>query len=210
MFGTLPGVPGHPDHRLRLLLYAAHLVGAGPHPGRPRRPRRRRGPKLAQLYGINPAKVYVGVFVFSAVSAALAGAVIAPRQPILTSMGFEEVIITFLVVVIGGIGNILGGLTAGFGLGIFMALFGAYVSPAYSMAAAFAVLLVFLVVRPEGLKTGMSTLFRASRHGRSTCSGLAIARGRLLRARRSSAAPSRSTPQPCSSRSSRSCPTATT
>lgn len=110
-------------------------------------------PKLAQLYGINPAKVYIGVFVFAASSAALAGALIAPRSPILTSIGFEEVIITFLVVVIGGIGNILGGLIAGFGLGIFTALFGAYVSPAYSMAAAFAVLLVFLVVRPQGLKT---------------------------------------------------------
>lgn len=110
-------------------------------------------PKLAQLYGINPAKVYIGVFVFAASSAALAGALIAPRSPILTSIGFEEVIITFLVVVIGGIGNILGGLIAGFGLGIFTALFGAYVSPAYSMAAAFAVLLVFLIVRPQGLKT---------------------------------------------------------
>lgn len=110
-------------------------------------------PKLAQLYGINPGKVYLGVFVFSAASAALAGAVIAPQHPILTSMGFEEVIITFLVVVLGGIGNILGGLIAGFGLGIFTALFGAYVSPAYAMAAAFAVLLVFLVIRPQGLKT---------------------------------------------------------
>lgn len=110
-------------------------------------------PKLAQLYGINPAKVYIGVFVFAAASAALAGAVIAPRHPILTSIGFEEVIITFLVVVIGGIGNILGGLIAGFGLGIFTAVFGAYVSPAYSMSAAFAVLLVFLVIRPQGLKT---------------------------------------------------------
>ena len=110
-------------------------------------------PKLAQLYGINPAKVYIGVFVFAAASAALAGAVIAPRHPILTSIGFEEVIITFLVVVLGGIGNILGGLIAGFGLGVFTALFGAYVSPAYSMAAAFTVLLVFLVIRPQGLKT---------------------------------------------------------
>lgn len=110
-------------------------------------------PKLAQLYGINPAKVYVGVFVFAAASAALAAAMIGPRHPILTSIGFEEVIITFLVVVLGGIGNILGGLITGFGLGIFTALFGAYVSPAYAMPAAFAVLLVFLVVRPQGLKT---------------------------------------------------------
>jgi len=109
-------------------------------------------PFLARLYGISPGKIYAGVFVFSAASAALAGALIGPRHPILTSMGFEEVIITFLVVVLGGIGSIIGGLVAGFGLGLFVALFGAYVSPAYAMPAAFAVLLVLLVVRPQGLK----------------------------------------------------------
>lgn len=110
-------------------------------------------PKLAQLYGIDAAKVYLGVFVFAAASAALAGAVIAPRSPILTSIGFQEVIITFLVVVLGGIGSVIGGLIVGLGLGVFIAMFGALVSPAYSLAAAFAVLLVVLVLRPEGLKT---------------------------------------------------------
>jgi branched-chain amino acid transport system permease protein len=109
-------------------------------------------PKLAQLYGINAARVYLGVFVFSAASVALAGALVAPRSPILTSMGFDQVIITFLVVVLGGIGNLKGGLITGLGLGVFVALFGGYVSPAYSMAAAFAVLLVILVVRPQGLR----------------------------------------------------------
>jgi branched-chain amino acid transport system permease protein len=110
-------------------------------------------PKLAQLYGINAAKVYAGVFVFASACAALAGAVIAPRSPILTGIGFQEVIITFLVVVLGGIGSIIGGLVVGLGLGLFIAVFGAVVSPAYSLAAAFAVLLVVLVLRPEGLKT---------------------------------------------------------
>jgi branched-chain amino acid transport system permease protein len=109
-------------------------------------------PFLARLYGINPKRIYAGVFVFSAASAALGGALIGARHPILTGMGFEEVIITFLVVVLGGIGSIVGGLVAGFGLGVFVALFGAYVSPAYAMAGAFAVLLVLLVVRPQGLK----------------------------------------------------------
>jgi branched-chain amino acid transport system permease protein len=110
-------------------------------------------PKLAQLYGINAARVYLGVFVFSAASVALAGALVAPRGPILTSIGFEQVIITFLVVVLGGIGNLKGGLIVGLGLGVFVAVFGGYVSPAYSMAAAFAVLLVVLVVRPQGLSS---------------------------------------------------------
>ena len=108
-------------------------------------------PKLAQVYGIDAAKVYLGVFVFSAACAALAGAVIAPRSPILTSMGFDQLVITFLVVVLAGIGNLIGGLFVGLGLGVFTAFFGAYVSPAFSTAAAFAVLLVVLVVRPQGL-----------------------------------------------------------
>jgi branched-chain amino acid transport system permease protein len=108
-------------------------------------------PKLAQLYGIDAAKVYFGVFVFSAACAALAGAVVAPRSPILPSIGFDQVVITFLVVVLAGIGNLIGGLFVGMGLGVFTAFFGAYVSPAFSTAAAFAVLLVVLIVRPQGL-----------------------------------------------------------
>lgn len=109
-------------------------------------------PKLARLYGINPARVYIAVFVFSAVVVALAGSLMGPQGPILTSIGFDQVIVTFLVVVLGGIGSILGALYVGFGLGIFTALFGAYISTAYSVAAAFAVLLIFLVIRPTGLK----------------------------------------------------------
>ncbi|MCE3551587.1 branched-chain amino acid ABC transporter permease [Pseudonocardia sp. RS11V-5] len=108
-------------------------------------------PKLAQLYGINAARVYLAVFVFAAVCAALAGAVVGPRSPILTSMGFEEVIITFLVVVLAGVGNLVGGLVVAIGLGLFTAFFGTFFPPAYSTAAAFVVLLAVLVVRPQGL-----------------------------------------------------------
>jgi branched-chain amino acid transport system permease protein len=108
-------------------------------------------PKLAQLYGIDAARVYLAGFVFSAVCAALAGAVVGPRSPILTSMGFEEVIITFLVVVLAGVGNLVGGLVVAIGLGLFTAFFGTFFPPAYSTAAAFVVLLVVLVVRPQGL-----------------------------------------------------------
>jgi len=108
-------------------------------------------PKLAQLFGINAAMVYVGVFVFECAAVALAAGLVAPRSPILTSMGFDEVILTFVVVVLGGIGSVTGSLVAGFGLGLFTALFGALVSSAYTTAAAFFVLLAVLVLRPRGL-----------------------------------------------------------
>jgi branched-chain amino acid transport system permease protein len=108
-------------------------------------------PKLAQLFGINAALVYIGVFVFECAAVALGAGLVAPRSPILTSMGFDEVILTFVVVVLGGIGSVTGSLIAGFGLGLFTALFGALVSSAYTTAAAFFVLLAFLVLRPRGL-----------------------------------------------------------
>jgi branched-chain amino acid transport system permease protein len=108
-------------------------------------------PKLAQLFGINAALVYVGVFVFECAAVAFGAGLVAPRSPILTSMGFDEVILTFVIVVLGGIGSVGGSLLAGFGLGMFTALFGALVSPAYTTAAAFIVLLAVLVLRPRGL-----------------------------------------------------------
>ncbi|WBU56215.1 branched-chain amino acid ABC transporter permease [Paracoccus sediminicola] len=108
-------------------------------------------PKLAQLAGIDISKVYLGVFAFEGAAVALAAALVAPRTPILTSMGFDEVIITFVVVVLGGIGSVTGSYLAGLSIGLFTAFFGAYVSSAYVTAAVFLVLIAFLVVRPGGL-----------------------------------------------------------
>ena len=108
-------------------------------------------PKLAQLFGIDASLVYLGVFVFETATVAFAATLVAPRSPILTSMGFDEVILTFVVVVLGGIGSVGGSLLAGFGLGMFTALFGALVSPAYTTAADFLLLLIVLVARPRGL-----------------------------------------------------------
>lgn len=111
-------------------------------------------PKLAMLAGVNVRRVYYGVFAFEGAAVAFAAGMVAPRTPILTSMGFEEVIITFVVVVLGGIGSVTGSYVAGVALGLFTALFGALVSPAYTTAAAFLVLIGVLVLRPRGLSAG--------------------------------------------------------
>lgn len=111
-------------------------------------------PKLAELAGVNVRRVYYGVFAFEGAAVAFAAGMVAPRTPILTSMGFEEVIMTFVVVVFGGIGSVTGSYVAGVALGLFTALFSALVSPAYTTAAAFVVLIAVLVLRPGGLGAG--------------------------------------------------------
>ena len=108
-------------------------------------------PPLAELAGIDVRRAYLAVFAFEGAAVALAAALVAPRAPILTSMGFEEVIVTFFVVVLGGIGSVAGSYAAGLALGLFTAFFGALVSPAYTTAAAFVVLIAVLVARPGGL-----------------------------------------------------------
>lgn len=113
-------------------------------------------PKLAMLAGVNVRRVYYGVFAFEGAAVAFAAGMVAPRTPILTSMGFDEVIVTFVVVVLGGIGSVTGSYVAGVALGLFTALFGALVSPAYTTAAAFLVLIAVLVLRPGGLSAGNS------------------------------------------------------
>lgn len=108
-------------------------------------------PQLASLGGIDVRRVYLGIFAFEGAAVAFAAAMVAPRTPILTSMGFDEVIVTFVVVVLGGIGSVMGSYLAGLALGFFTAFFGALVSPAYTTAAAFAVLIAVLILRPGGL-----------------------------------------------------------
>ena len=110
-------------------------------------------PKLSELAGVNVRNVYLGVFAFEGAAVALAAAMVGPRTPILTSMGFDEVIMTFVVVVLGGIGSVYGSYFAGLALGLFTAFFGALISPAYTTAAAFLVLIAVLVLRPGGLAT---------------------------------------------------------
>lgn len=111
-------------------------------------------PKLAQLGGLKVSRIYLGVFAFEGAAVSLAAAVGATSLPIMTSMGFDELIMTFVVVVIGGIGSVVGSYVAGVGLGLFTAIFGALVSPAYTTAAAFVVLILLMVLRPNGIGAG--------------------------------------------------------
>lgn len=111
-------------------------------------------PRLTQLAGIDVARVYLGIFAFEGAAVALAATLVAPRTPILTSMGFDEVIMTFVVVVLGGVGSVAGSYVAGLALGVFSAFFGALVAPAYTTAAAFLIVIPIMVLRPGGLAAG--------------------------------------------------------
>ncbi len=113
--------------------------------------------QLAAYYmGIPVKAVFSMIWGISAAVAAAAGILLAPTTLIDTSMGFIG-LKAFPAAVLGGFGSIPGAVVGGLIIGIIETLAGFYLPPGFKNVAAYVVLLIVLVVRPQGLfgqKTG--------------------------------------------------------
>ncbi|MCD6671355.1 MAG: branched-chain amino acid ABC transporter permease [Burkholderiaceae bacterium] len=107
-------------------------------------------PEMVQTLGIRVARIRTGVFAFGCGLAALGGAVAAPLVPIELGMGMSIIIDCFIVVVVGGLGNIRGAVLAALLLGMTRAI-GYTWAPDWVDFITYLVLIVTLLVRPEGL-----------------------------------------------------------
>ncbi|HYH39040.1 MAG TPA: branched-chain amino acid ABC transporter permease [Azospirillum sp.] len=106
----------------------------------------------AALAGIPVRRVVVVSFVASGVLAGIAGVMVAQiTGTVDPSFGFNLMVLGFVAAVFGGMGNTLGALVGGIALGVIEKLVGGYVSTAAEHAMAFAILMVILAVRPQGL-----------------------------------------------------------
>jgi len=105
---------------------------------------------MAQTLGIDVAKVRTGVFALGAGLAALGGVVAAPLVPIELGMGFSVIIDCFVVVIIGGLGNIRGAILAALLLGMARAAGFTY-APEWVELITFVLLIATLMTRPAGL-----------------------------------------------------------
>ncbi|HEX2886336.1 branched-chain amino acid ABC transporter permease [Vineibacter terrae] len=107
---------------------------------------------LAAVMGIPVRLVVTLSFVASGLLAGVAGALVAQiTGTVDAAFGFNLLIFGFVAAVIGGMGNTWGALLGGIFLGIMEKLVGGYVSTAAEQAIAFALLMIMLAVRPEGL-----------------------------------------------------------
>ncbi|MCU0896797.1 MAG: branched-chain amino acid ABC transporter permease [Burkholderiales bacterium] len=74
--------------------------------------------EMVQLLGINIRMVYRFVFAFGVALAAFAGMISAPVSSVFPGMGGQVLIVSFVVVVIGGIGSVKGALVAAILIGL--------------------------------------------------------------------------------------------
>lgn len=105
----------------------------------------------ALLRGIDPERLSFWSFVLGGMFAGLTGVLAAPM--LYASVGLAPLVLIkgFEAAAIGGIGNNRGALLAGYILGIAEAFSAVVLSPGYQQATTFGLMLIILLVRPQGL-----------------------------------------------------------
>jgi branched-chain amino acid transport system permease protein len=106
--------------------------------------------EMVSLLGIDIHWLFTAAFALGAYLAGIAGALMAPIRGLSPTMGVDMLGIAFVVVALGGLGNLLGAIVAGVLIGVAQALVAAYWIEA-STVVIFAVMAVVLLVRPQGL-----------------------------------------------------------
>jgi branched-chain amino acid transport system permease protein len=100
--------------------------------------------------GINVPLVYTMTFIGGAILGGLGGAYIAPTISVAPGLGTEVIVLSFAVVVVGGMGSIAGAAIGSVIIGILRAL-AVHELPQVELFVVFAVMAIVLVFRPEGL-----------------------------------------------------------
>ncbi len=105
----------------------------------------------ALLMGINTEKIYAITFGLSGACVGAAGALMATFFPIYPGSGALYSIIAFVIVALGGFGNIKGALFGGLIIGLAEALGGYYLGTQFKYAVIFLIYLIVMQVKPKGL-----------------------------------------------------------
>jgi branched-chain amino acid transport system permease protein len=105
---------------------------------------------MVQALGIDINRLYSTVFAIGVVMAALAGMLAAPISSVYPGMGGSVLIISFVIVVIGGVGSVWGALVAALVIG-FADTFGKVLVPQMAGLTVYLVMAAVLLWRPEGI-----------------------------------------------------------
>jgi len=106
---------------------------------------------MAQAMGIPVPAVHTAVFAIGAGMAAASGVLFGPLVGVNHAMGLDWVLKAFIVVVVGGMGNLGGSIAAAIFISLLEAYASIWVSPSQAVIAFFVVLILTLLFRPTGL-----------------------------------------------------------
>jgi branched-chain amino acid transport system permease protein len=105
----------------------------------------------AQLYGVEPRMLYAVTFGIGAALAGAAGGLYGVVSQVNPYIGSTLTAKCFAITIIGGLDSILGVVVGGLFLGIVESLAALYIGPTYTDVVSFGILVLVLIVRPQGL-----------------------------------------------------------
>ena len=106
---------------------------------------------MAQAMGIPVPWVHTAAFAIGAGMAAASGVLFGPLVGVNHTMGLDWVLKAFIVVVVGGMGNLGGSIAAAIFISLLESYASIWVSPAQAVIVSFIVLILTLLFRPTGL-----------------------------------------------------------
>src|SRR5713101_7544274 len=106
---------------------------------------------MAQAMGIPVQWVHTAVFAIGAGMAAASGVLFGPLVGVNHAMGLDWILKAFIVVVVGGMGNLAGSIAASICISLLESYASIWVSPAQAVIVSFVVLILTLLFRPTGL-----------------------------------------------------------
>ncbi len=106
---------------------------------------------MASAMGIPVPRIHTLVFGIGAGMAAASGVLFGPLVGVNHAMGLDWVLKAFIVVVVGGMGNLGGSILASIFISLLEAYASLWVSPAQAVIVSFVVLILTLLFRPTGL-----------------------------------------------------------
>ncbi len=109
--------------------------------------------EMVGAIGINVGMVFAFVFVVGCALAGLGGALVAPTQNITQGMDHSIIMETFLIVIIGGLGNMWGALVGALIFGLTDSL-GILVWPQFAIVFPYVAVVIVLIIKPTGLLKG--------------------------------------------------------
>ena len=107
--------------------------------------------EIAKTYGVPTQKIYASVFALGGGLAALAGVLIVPIRQADHLMGLEPLLLSFIVVIIGGLGSIRGTIVAAFLIGISDGIISVFYEPTLAKMLATLFVAMVLILKPSGL-----------------------------------------------------------
>jgi len=105
----------------------------------------------ARVIGLDVKRLYAVTFGIGTACVGAAGALLSLLIDVMPATGPELTLLSFIIVIVGGLGSMTGALLGGMLIGVSEVLAGYFLMPSMKSMFSFAILILVLVLRPQGL-----------------------------------------------------------